>query len=76
MDFLICISSVFNVIIFIDVCACAPLNYLTSERNSAIEMQHNNNNNRLPSYNFRSMMRSDAPPGDECESYPKRCQVC
>ena len=24
---------------------CVPLNYLTSERHGAIEMQHNNNNN-------------------------------
>ena len=27
------------------MCVCAPLNYLTSERNGAIEMQDNNNNN-------------------------------
>ena len=27
------------------MCVFAPLNYLTSERNGAIEMQHNDNNN-------------------------------
>ena len=27
------------------VCVCVPLNYLTCEKNGAIEMQHNNNNN-------------------------------
>ena len=37
-----------NIIFFlirIDVCVCVPLNYLTCEKNGAIEMQHNNNNN-------------------------------
>ena len=27
------------------VCVCVPLNYSTCEKNGAIEMQHNNNNN-------------------------------
>ena len=27
------------------MCVCVPLNYLTCEKNGAIEMQHNNNNN-------------------------------
>ena len=34
-------SNAFNVIIRIDVCVCGvPLNYLTSERNGAIELHH------------------------------------
>ena len=45
MDVLICFSNAFNVRIIIDVCVRAPLNYLTSERNGAIEMQDNNYNN-------------------------------
>ena len=28
------------------MCVCVPLNYLTCEKNDAIEMQHNNNNNK------------------------------
>ena len=38
MDVLICFSNAFNVRIIIDV--CVPFNYLTRERNGAIEMQH------------------------------------
>ena len=34
LTFLLCLTDV-----------CVPLNYLTCEKNGAIEMQHNNNNN-------------------------------
>ena len=37
--FLVMLSTFF--LILIDVCVC--LNYLTCEKNGAIEMQHNNN---------------------------------
>ena len=33
------------------MCVCVPLNYLTSERNGAIEIQHNNNSFLTMQYN-------------------------
>ena len=40
-------SNAFNVFHNSYCCVGVPLNYLTCEKNGAIEMQHNNNNNNV-----------------------------
>ena len=33
--------------LFLLMCVCVPLNYLTCEKSGAIKMQHNNNNTSI-----------------------------